>query len=111
MSIVKTIGNNTFVSLPSCSGKVAYNVSQILQVSTSQEVNTNWEEIDPETDKSFYPVKYTLVSIQYGNEWNSFVVEGENFVKEIKGYNERTYTRAVLSRDEFEELVELFGLE
>ena len=107
MSIVKTIGNTTFISLPSeGGGKKSYNVNQIKLVVLDETSNTTIEKVDPETDKITYPVHYHILSINYGEEWDGFVIEGENFIKE----NDRTYTRAVLSRDEFEELVELFGL-
>ena len=41
--------------------------------------------------------------------WDGFVIEGENFIQETKGYK-RTYSRPVLSLEAFLELSELFGL-
>lgn len=110
MTVTKNIGNNTFISLPSeGGGKKSYNVNQIKLVVLDESCNTTIEKVDPETDEITYPIHYHTLYINYGEEWDGFVIEGENFIRETEGYK-RTYSRPVLPLEAFLELSELFGL-
>lgn len=111
MSILKTVGNKHFISLPNYSGtnRTSYNLDSVISVSLIMATNST-KDMEDEEGNMFNP-KYQVIHIQTGEEtWDGYVVQGEDFEQEVKGYGNHINRRGVLNTEEYTELVELFGL-